>query len=162
MDPVVVIVVPGLIGGVAIALFMALHRSRGSKRTSGRFEADPSTDVINMARIRVAGVGGLGLLAMAGVVAWFVPRIGQTLAIGLVLGVVFAAVMILRRRRSGPMPSSGRRPGWERVGGPVGIRLTHRDGSTAAARIPAVRFPDRHVRILGRRRWSEACQEQRE
>jgi multisubunit Na+/H+ antiporter MnhB subunit len=111
MDPVVVIVVPGLIGGVAIALFMALHRSRSSKRTSGRFDADPSTDVINMARIRVAGVGGLGLLAMAGVVAWFVPRIGQTLVIGLGLGVVLAAVMILRRRQSGPMPSSGRRPG---------------------------------------------------
>ena len=110
MDPVVVIVVPGLIGGVAIALFMALRRSRSSKRTSVRFE-DPSTDVINMARIRVAGVGGLGLLAMAGVVAYFVPRIGQTLVIGLVLGVVFAAVMILRRRQSGPMPSSGRRPG---------------------------------------------------
>jgi hypothetical protein len=111
MDPVVVIVVPGLIGGVAIALFMALHRSRSSKRTSGRFDADPSTDVINMARIRVAGVGGLGLLAVAGVVAWFVPRIGQTLVIGFGLGVVLAAVMILRRRQSGPMPSSGRRPG---------------------------------------------------
>ena len=111
MEPVVLIVVPGLIGGVAIALFMALHRSRSSKRTNGRFDAEPSTDVINMARIRVAGVGGLGLIAMAGVVAWFVPRIGQTVVIGLVLGVVLAAVMILRRRRSGPMPSSGRRPG---------------------------------------------------
>jgi len=111
MEPVVLIVVPGLIGGVAIALFMALHRSRSSKRTSGRFDAEPSTDVINMARIRVAGVGGLGLIAMAAVVAWFVPRIGQTLLIGLVLGVVFAAVMILRRRRSGAMPSSGRRSG---------------------------------------------------
>ena len=111
MDPVILIVVPGLIGGVAIALFIALQRRRSNKRTSDRFGEDLSTDVINMARIRVAGIGGLGLIAMAGVVAWFVPRIGQTLLIGLVLGVALAVVMILRRRRVGPMPSSGRRPG---------------------------------------------------
>lgn len=111
MDPVILIVVPGLIGGVAIALLMAALRKRAGKDTSEVSGEPFSTDVINMARIRVAGVGGLGLVAMAAVVAWFVPRIGQTLLIGLVLGVVFAGVMILRRRRSGPMPSSGRRPG---------------------------------------------------
>jgi hypothetical protein len=70
-----------------------------------------STDVINAARIRVAGVGGLGLVAMALVVAWFVPRIGRTLAVGLVLGGIFALVLILGRRRTGAMPSSGLRPG---------------------------------------------------
>jgi hypothetical protein len=96
---------------VAIALFMALRGRRSGKRKSDRFSDDLSTDVINMARIRVAGVGGLGLIAMAAVVAWFIPRIGQTLLIGLVLGIVLAVAMILRRRRVGPMPSSGRRPG---------------------------------------------------
>ena len=111
MDPVILIVVPGLIGGVVIALLMAALRKRAGKDTSEVSGKLFPTDVINMARIRVAGVGGLGLLAMAGVVAWFVPRIGQTLVIGLVLGIVFAAVMILRRRGSGAMPSSGRRPG---------------------------------------------------
>jgi hypothetical protein len=60
-----------------------------------------------MARIRVAGVGGLGLVAIAVVV----PRIGQSLALGLVLGAVFAAVLIARRSRSGAMPSSGQRAG---------------------------------------------------
>ena len=40
-----------------------------------------STDVINISRIRAAGLGGLGLFAMALVVAWFVPRIGQTLSL---------------------------------------------------------------------------------
>ena len=111
MDPVILIVVPGLIGGVAIALLMAALRKRAGKDTSEASGEPFSTDVINMAHIRVAGIGGLGLIAMAAVVAWFVPRIGQTLLIGLVLGVVFAGVMILRRRRSGPMPSSGRRSG---------------------------------------------------
>jgi len=70
-----------------------------------------ATDAINIARIRVAGVGGLGLLAMATVVAWFVPRIGQTLLLGVTLGVFLAAILIIRRHRVGPLPSSGRRPG---------------------------------------------------
>ena len=111
MDPVILIVVPGLIGGVAIALVIARLRARARKGAPVLRRELFSTDVINMARIRVAGVGGLGLIAMAGVVAWFVPRIGQTLLVGFVLGVVFAVAMILRRRRAGPMPSSGRRPG---------------------------------------------------
>ena len=70
-----------------------------------------STDVINAARIRVAGIGGLGLVAMAATVAFFVPRIGQTLAVGLGLGVALAAFLIVRRRRKGPLPSSGAQPG---------------------------------------------------
>ena len=111
MEPVILIVVPGLIGGVAIAVLVATVRTGFGKRTPSVNRDLFSTDVINMARIRVAGVGGLGLIAMAAVVAWFVPRIGQTLLIGFILGMVFAGVLIVRRRRSGPMPSSGRRPG---------------------------------------------------
>lgn len=113
MDPVMLIVVPGFLGGLAIALFFVrLHRGRQTRASSDAFSGDPlSTDVINMARIRVAGVGGLGLVAMALAVALFVPRIGQSLALGLVLGSVFGTLLILRRRRRGPMPSSGRRAG---------------------------------------------------
>ena len=110
MDPVILIVVPGVIGGLAIALLIALQR-RSGKHRADTFGENPSTDVINMARIRVAGIGGLGLIAMAAVVAWFVPRIGQTLLIGLVLGVALAVTLILRRRQTGPMPSSGRSAG---------------------------------------------------
>ena len=64
-----------------------------------------------MASIRVAGVGGLGLVAMALTVALNVPRIGDTLAIGLMLGLALAAGLIVARRRVGPMPSSGRHGG---------------------------------------------------
>jgi hypothetical protein len=70
-----------------------------------------STDVINMARIRVAGVGGLGLVAVAVVVALFVPTIRQSVTAGLVLGVLLGVTLILLRRHAGPLPSSGRRPG---------------------------------------------------
>ena len=92
MEPIVLIVVPGFLGGLVIAwLFIRLHQGRPIRPDTGPFANEPlSTDVINMARIRVAGVGGLGLVAMALAVAWFVPRIGQTLAAGFVLGVAFA------------------------------------------------------------------------
>ena len=53
----------------------------------------------------------LGLVAMALIVAVFVPSIGVSLAIASVLGTVLAIGLILWRRRTGPMPSSGRRPG---------------------------------------------------
>jgi hypothetical protein len=64
-----------------------------------------------MSSITVAGIGGLGLVAMAAAVALDVPRIGQTLAIGAVCGVLIAAFMIYRRRSSGSLPSSGQQMG---------------------------------------------------
>ena len=110
MDPVTLILIPGVVGGLAIA--WAIQRlQRRTQHPVDPFPNMSSTDVINMARIRVAGVGGLGLVAMAAAVALWVPRIGQSLALGLVLGTIFAVVLIFRRRRIGPMPSSGRRAG---------------------------------------------------
>ena len=110
MDPVTLILIPGFVGGLAIA--WAIQRlQRRTQHTVDPFPNMSSTDVINMAHIRVAGVGGLGLVAMAAAVALWVPRIGQSLALGLVLGTIFAVVLIFRRRRIGPMPSSGRRAG---------------------------------------------------
>jgi hypothetical protein len=113
MDPVSAALVAGLLGGLAIARFIIrLHRTRRADLSSDESAKWPlSSDVINAARIRVAGVGGLGLVAMALVVAWFVPRIGQTLIVGMVLGAALAMGLIVYRRRIGPMPSSGRRPG---------------------------------------------------
>ena len=96
------ILLPGIVGGLAIALFIARFMKRGSEVPTDRAL---STD-INIARIRAAGIGGLGLFAMALVVAWFVPRIGQTLSVGTLLGAVLGVVLILRRRRAGPLPSS--------------------------------------------------------
>lgn len=114
MDPVTLVLVPGLLGGLVLALlFFKLQQHRhGDELPPDAFRNLPiSTDVINMAHIRVGGLGGLGLVATALWAAWFVPRIGQTLAVGFVFGVIMAVAMILGRRHSGPMPSSGRRPG---------------------------------------------------
>jgi hypothetical protein len=108
MDPVTLILIPGFIGGAALAaIIFRLQRPQGTA-DHVRF---PPTDVINAAHIRVAGVGGLGLVAMATAVALAVPRIRLTLAIGCVLGFGLAAVLISYRRRRGPLVSSGRSGG---------------------------------------------------
>lgn len=100
MDPVMLVVIPGFLGGLVIAL--VLFRMQASSTTVTQLGEHPvSSGFINIAHIQVAGVGGLGLVAMAVIVAWFVPRIRQTVGIGVALGIVMAAVLIYRRRKSG-------------------------------------------------------------
>ena len=57
-----------------------------------------ATDPINIAHIRVAGIGGLGLVAMAGIVAWYVPAIRVATLVAVVTGVVLAVGLIVWRR----------------------------------------------------------------
>jgi len=111
MDPVTLVLIPSILGGFALAWLIARSGGRiGSRGPSTLVDAplEPvSTDVINIAHIRAAGLGGLGLFAMALVVALFVPAIRLAVSVGVLSGAVLAAVMILRRRRTGPLPSSG-------------------------------------------------------
>lgn len=110
MELLLLVLVPGVIGGLVVAL--VAFRLRGPHSSVDPFRnVPPSTDTINMARIRVDGIGGLGLVAMAVTVAWFVPRIRQHVLLGLGLGLLLAVVLVLARRHSGPMPSSGKAPG---------------------------------------------------
>lgn len=110
MEPFILILVPGMVGGALLALLI-VRFSRPSDRVSGdRRLAPPSTNMINMATIRVSGLGGLGMVAMAVTIAVFVPRIRLTMAIALLLGGALAWGLIAFRRRNGPLPS-GRDPG---------------------------------------------------
>ena len=60
---------------------------------------DPiSTDPINIAHIPVAGLGGLGLVAMAGVVAWNVQAIGIATLVAMTSGVALGVALIAWRR----------------------------------------------------------------
>lgn len=111
MDLVMFLVIGGLFGGLGLALLSLRRQRKSEKRVVAEVGDDRFPSDINISRIRVAGIGGLGLVAMAIVVALNVPRIGQSLAAGLVLGTLFGAILILRRRRAGPVASSGRRPG---------------------------------------------------
>jgi hypothetical protein len=107
MEPLIVIMLPGLVGGLVLAFIIGRFAGATQERESiqARLE-QPSTNVINMARIRVAGVGGLGMVAMAVTVAIFVPRIRSTMALALALGVAMAIALIALRRREGPLSSS--------------------------------------------------------
>ena len=59
---------------------------------------DRSTDVINISAVKVAGIGGLGLIAMAAVVAWNLQPIRMAMAIALIAGVAIACALIVWRR----------------------------------------------------------------
>jgi hypothetical protein len=111
MEPLIVILAPGVIGGLLVAVFLIRFQgAAASGAPAGRLDP-PSTSLINMARIRVAGGGGLGMVAMATVVAIFVPRIRFSMVVGLVLGGVLATALIAYRRRQGSWSSGGRHPG---------------------------------------------------
>src|SRR5262245_53212915 len=92
---------PGIAGGVIVALWLTyLHRhARPSGDAVPRGEGALLVDAINISHIRVAGLGGLGLVAMALVVAVFVPAIRIALAIALPSGVLMAVAKIVWRRR---------------------------------------------------------------
>jgi len=112
MDLAAALFGPGLVGGLLVGLWLwVVHRRRTAGQVAPHPEGGVLLDPINAARIRVAGVGGLGLVAMALVVAAFVPAIRISLAIAAPAGVVLGGALILWRRRSGPLPSSGQRPG---------------------------------------------------
>jgi hypothetical protein len=111
-----ILIIPGLIGGVILALFLARFRpashAPARREPEGRPGLEPPTPgLINMARIRVDGLGGLGLVAMAIVVAVFVPRIRVEMIAALILGILLAAVLIGLRRRRGPLTSTSDHPG---------------------------------------------------
>jgi hypothetical protein len=102
MTALILVVALGIVGGVILAFI--LFRLPSQEDAGGARTLDaPSTDIINMARVRVKGAGGLGMVAMAVTVAAFVPSIRLSMAIAVVLGVVMAVAMILWRRRSGPL-----------------------------------------------------------
>jgi hypothetical protein len=65
---------------------------------------------INISSIPVAGIGGLGLVAMATVVSVFFPAIGWMMAAGVVGGLALAAVIVFARRRIKTRGPSGTDP----------------------------------------------------
>jgi hypothetical protein len=114
MDLMSWLFVSSVVGGLLIAVLL---RVSGAPRSAGGQTdvfADRTgvggSDVINVSAIRVAGLGGLGLVVVAFALAWTFPRIGQSVVLGAGLGVGMAAFLIWRRRRVGPLStSSGRR-----------------------------------------------------
>jgi len=91
----------GALGGYAV---FAARSSRGLGQ-SLTAEREPTTaGTINIASIPVIGVGGLGLVAMAAFVAWYLPRGQDLVLLAVAGGTAGAAAAIVWRRVRGESP----------------------------------------------------------
>jgi hypothetical protein len=111
MEPVLILL-PGLLGGLALALIIATTRRRPPAVVVSRRLDGPTPELINMAHIKVEGIGGLGLVAAVIAVALADPRIRLVILAAMVLGVGLALLLIYVRRvleaRSGGDDSADR------------------------------------------------------
>jgi len=102
MEPLLMGLIPGLLGGAALALILFVYHPRLPGVLVHRPMRNPTTDMINIAHIEVDGVGGLGLVAAVLMVAITDPRVRAAVAIAAVLGSLLAYGLIAyRRRRTG-------------------------------------------------------------
>jgi hypothetical protein len=116
MEMLAMLVIGILGGGVVAAGLYWLRRKVNTPTVAAAFHHEPPlTDMINMASIKVAGVGGGGMIGVSILIALTVPAIGAVVVVGLVMGALMALVLIRRRRRIGVMPSSSRGPGAKTV-----------------------------------------------
>ena len=108
METALALMLPGIVGGLVVALVLARLNRTPASRPASRSALEPiSPDMINMAHIRVAGVGGLGLMAASLVVAVNLPEIGFALLVSAVLGAIVGGVLIVYRSRLNPPGTSG-------------------------------------------------------
>jgi hypothetical protein len=106
METLLLVLVPGVLGGLALALLIARRPARTAPTFVPRRLESPSPGLINMAHIRVEGLGGLGMVAAVVAVAIADGRIRTATILAAVLGAALALILIVMRRRSGAMPSS--------------------------------------------------------
>ncbi len=103
----------GLVGGCLMAFLISKLRflPRDLESDAGVDHRPLSPDAINLSSIQVAGVGGLGMVAVSVIVALSMPAVGVPVGAGVVTGALMAWFLIQRRRRRGVMPSSSKGPG---------------------------------------------------
>ena len=107
MEPLLIILIPGVVGGLFVPLLIARNR-RGTPPTfvPRRLEL-PSPSLINMSSIKVEGLGGLGMVAAVIAVAIADPRIRLAMMAAMILGGALALLLIARRRREADRSKSG-------------------------------------------------------
>lgn len=131
----------GLLGGCLMAVLISRIRILPRDvQTGAALDHRPlSPDDINLSSIRVAGVGGLGMVAVSVIVSLTMPAVGVPVGVGLITGALMAWFLIYRRRRQGIMPSSTRGPGANTI---LAI-----DGREGPAQDPADAEPRDSVRL---------------
>lgn len=107
MEPVLIALVPGVIGGLLVALLIARWRTKIPSAPFPRSLPAPTPAVINIAAIKVEGIGGLGMVAAVLAVAIADPRIRLAIMIAAVLGAALAVGLIVIRRHPAPLPYRG-------------------------------------------------------
>lgn len=86
------------VGGGLLAGLLTLTNRKVSSTVVTRSAIEPlSPDAINMAHIKVEGIGGLGLMAAGVIVAISLPEIGVSLLAGVGLGAGIAVGLIAYR-----------------------------------------------------------------
>jgi hypothetical protein len=112
-----VFLLPAFIGAAGIAgLLAVLHaRPRPAGYTSDSFRDVAPTDVINVSHIRVAGVGGLGLVVICALIAAEFKQVAATLAAGLGGGIPLAVYLVRRRRHEREHDAAVNGPGGRAV-----------------------------------------------
>jgi hypothetical protein len=89
----------GAIGGLLLlTLIRRLNRAPDDGASDSFLRDGLSTDVINFSRIRVTGVGGLALVAVAVAIAFTIPFVGVSLALGLLGGLLLSVAIATYRR----------------------------------------------------------------
>jgi hypothetical protein len=110
MEPLLIVLVPGLLGGLGLALLIARNHWKQPAIVVPRRLAAPSPAAINMAHIPVEGIGGLGIVAAVVAVAITEPHIRLATILAWILGVGLAIVLIALRQSNGSLPSGGDDP----------------------------------------------------
>ena len=108
METGLAMILPGVVGGLVLAGVLAWLNRTPSSTPKNRSALEPiSPDMINMAHIRVAGVGGLGMMAVSLVIAINLPEIGFALLVAAALGAIIGGGLILYRSRSNQSGQGG-------------------------------------------------------
>jgi hypothetical protein len=96
----------GMIGGLLLlTVIRRLNRMPDDSAADVFLRDGLSTDVINFSRIRVSGVGGLGLMAISVAIAFSLPFVGVSVALGLVGGIALSFLLLsYRRQHAGRWP----------------------------------------------------------
>jgi hypothetical protein len=100
MEPLLMVLIPGLFGGLVLSWLIARNRSTTPPTLVPRRLEAPSPSLINMSSIKVEGLGGLGMVAAVIAVAIADSRIRLAMIVALVLGGGLALALIAIRGRA--------------------------------------------------------------
>jgi hypothetical protein len=107
MEPLLIILVPGVIGGLVLSLLIARNRRGTAPTFVPRNLPSLSPSLINMSSIKVEGLGGLGMVAAVIAVAIADSRIRMAVLAAMILGIALAVTLIALRRREADRSESG-------------------------------------------------------